>query len=61
MGEKPGKVPALVVEFSADFAASRAKSGEGSYSEALHCWRKGVYISYTEPGSGIGLTSIGCA
>jgi len=35
MGEKPGKVQALVVEFSADCAAIRAKSGEGCYSEAV--------------------------
>jgi len=45
--EKPGKVQALVVEFSADCAAIRAKSGEGGYSEAVDSWRKGVYTSYT--------------
>ncbi len=52
MGEKPGKVQALVVEFSADCTAAdctaiRAKSGEGGYSEAVESWRKGVYTSYT--------------
>jgi len=47
MGEKPGKVQARVVEFSADCAAIRAKSGEGCYSEAVVSWRKGVYTSYT--------------
>ena len=47
MGAKPGKVQALVVEFSADCAAIRAKSGEGGYSEAAVSWRKGVYTSYT--------------
>ncbi len=46
MGEKPGKVQALVVEFSADCAAIRAKSGESGYSEAVVSWRKGVYTSY---------------
>ncbi len=35
MDEKPGKVQALVVEFSADCAAIRAKSGEDGYSEAV--------------------------
>ncbi len=46
MGEKPGKVQVRVVEFSADCAAIRAKSGEGGYSEAVDSWRKGVYTSY---------------
>jgi len=44
MGEKSGKVQALVVEFSADCAAIRAKSGEGGYSEAMDSWRKGVIL-----------------
>jgi hypothetical protein len=47
MGEKPGKVQVLVVEFSADCAAISAKSGEGCYTEAVVSWRKGVYTSYT--------------
>jgi len=44
MGEKPGKVQALGVEFSADCAAIRAKSGEGGYSETVDSWRKGVIL-----------------
>jgi hypothetical protein len=47
MVEKPGKVPAWVLEFSANYAAIRAKSGQSDYSEALHAQRKGVYPSYT--------------
>ncbi len=43
MGEKLGKVQALVVEFSADCAAIRAKSGEGGYSEAVDSWGKGCF------------------
>jgi len=45
MGEKLGKVKALVVEFSAEYAAIRAKSGEGGYSEAVDSWGKAVYAS----------------
>ncbi len=47
MGEKLGKVQALVVEFSADCAAIRAKSRAGGYSEAVDSWGTGVYASYT--------------
>ncbi len=47
MGEKPGKVRALVVKLGADCAAIRAKSGEDGYSEAMDPWGNGVYASYT--------------
>ncbi len=48
MGEKPGKVQALGMEFSADCAAIRAKSGEGGYAEPVDTWIKGVYTAYTQ-------------
>ncbi len=54
MGEKLGKVQALVVEFSADCAAIKAKSRAGGYSEAVDSWGTGVYASYTQSGLPIG-------
>lgn len=47
MGEKHGKVQALVVEFSADCAAIRAKSEVIGCSIAVDFREKGFYSSYT--------------
>ncbi len=43
MSEKPEKVQAQVLEFSADCAAIRAKSGESGYSVVVDYWKR-VFI-----------------
>ena len=45
MRENPGRVKGLGMKFSADCAAIRATRGESGYSEAVDCWRTGVYTS----------------